>query len=189
MRKTYVILFLVLYGFCLFAVRITKSEILGAYDKEGGLKKTIIIGDNIKLIANIQMTPRGNGGLRIANLDLHVYDSYHDVAYYENDLLDIDFIDINKDGYKDIIVSGIVCYEHDKKNIILCREPVVFIYMFSPKKKKFFLSYRNASFKLEDGATGARLIDGYPKLIDKAIKEGRKEAQEDNEAQSTITVK
>ena len=101
--------------------------------------------------ASMDFSPRDNGILKFANLKLHVYDPYPNPYFYDNDLLDIQFSDLNKDGYKDLVISGIVNRSHEQKDEVISREQVVFIYMFDHKKKMFSLTFKKASFKLQDG--------------------------------------
>jgi hypothetical protein len=145
-------------------------------------EKEILIGKGIKLKATALITSRGYGDLEIGNLQLGIYNVNGGVVRYENGLLDVDFIDIDGDGYKDIIVSGTVLYFDEKiDDLVLRREPVVFIYMFNPQSKSFYHAYRNSSSQLDGEGYGEQ---GIVKKIDKFIDEGRKKAQEENEVMS-----
>ena len=85
------------------------SHIDYTYDKK------ILIGEGLPYSAKMEITDRGNGWLKIANLDLHVGRSGYDSLIYKNGLLDVDFIDINGDGFKDIVISGLALYSHEQR--------------------------------------------------------------------------
>ena len=109
------------------------------------------IGLNKIVKANITKTARGNGHLEIGKLKLKIIDNYDDGAKYMDGSVHIDFEDLNDDGFNDMIISGIVCYTHEKQDIVVKHEDCVFIYMYSPSTDTFVSKYRRASFSLESG--------------------------------------
>src|SRR4029079_17100174 len=62
---------------------------------EEGLEKEVVLAADVKMSAVIEVTAKGNGSLRIGNLNLKVFDSHDDGSYYENGLLNIDFSDLD----------------------------------------------------------------------------------------------
>src|SRR5437899_5551648 len=125
--------------------RISRKDLKPAKDGMPGeqeLTSEVIIAPNIKLVATIEVTSKGNGSLRIANLDLKVFDDHDDGAYYENEMLNIDFSDIDGDGKRELLISGIVCFTDDTGDKVLRREAVVFIYALQPNRT-FREVYRN----------------------------------------------
>lgn len=169
-----------------FAERINKSEIVSHPDQEKRYNenywsKEIKISKDITLKPELEITYRGNGFLKIANLDLYIYRwGYNTAIIYKNCMLNVDFVDINGDGFKDIVISGLALYPHEQREIILKREPVLFIYLFDPKKKKFNLDYINSSFYLEVGSKDNRELYGEQYIVEKYVNEGRKEAEKEN---------
>src|SRR5260370_41219793 len=112
---------------------------------EQGLQKKVVLAPNIKMTATIEVTTKGNGLLQIGNLRLAVYDSHDDGIYYENWLLNIDFADIDGDGKREMLISGIVCFTDDKGDKVLRREAVVYIYKLQ-SNNRFKQVYKNTSF-------------------------------------------
>lgn len=121
-----------------------KSEFPG----EQGLKREITLAPDVKMTATIEVSNKGNGSLRIGNLNLRTVDDHHDGAYYENEMLDIDFTDLDGDGKREMILSGILCFTNEKDDKVLRREAIVFIYKLQPDRT-FKLVYRNTDFHLD----------------------------------------
>src|SRR5215831_13504459 len=71
-------------------------------------QKDIQVTKDIKMPVRIEVTAKGNGSLRVGNLELKVYDDHNDGIYYEGGLLDIDFCDLDGDGKRAMIISGII---------------------------------------------------------------------------------
>lgn len=107
-----------------------------------------MMAPGVKLAATIEVTAKGNGAMRIGSLNLRVFDSHDDGEYYENGLLDIEFPDMNGDGRRQMVVSGIVCFTDEKEDRVLRREHVVYIYAFQPDGK-FKEVYRNTKFRID----------------------------------------
>ncbi len=163
MKKNIILMFILFFTTLLIkGERIEKNEII--YNPEDfidrRLEKQIKIGLNVSFNVLIDVNKRMFGGLSIANLELGYIDGYCDPIMVQNDFLDLDFIDINNDRYRDIIVSGSILYYHDKGEVVLFQEPVIFIYIFNKQDKKFYLRYHNASFK--PLGKHSEIIDGSP---------------------------
>src|SRR5713226_3522996 len=81
--------------------RIRRSDLKPAKDGMPGeeeLTREVVVAPDVKLLAKIEVSAKGNGSLRIANLDLKVFDGHNDGIYYEHEMLNIDFSDIDGDG-------------------------------------------------------------------------------------------
>ena len=115
---------------------------------EEGLQREVVLAPGVKMTAAIEVTAKGNGSLRIGNLNLKVFDSHDDGSYYENGLLNIDFADIDGDGKRELLISGIVCFTDEKGGKVLRREAVVFIYALQPNRT-FKQIYRNTDIRLD----------------------------------------
>lgn len=105
-------------------------------------EREIEIGPGVKFAAVVEVTVRGNGTLRVANLDeLRVFDEYDDGAVYVGGLLHVEFVDITNDGYKDLVITGTVVHTGEKETDPRTYETVTSIYVFDPKKKEFHLVF------------------------------------------------
>jgi hypothetical protein len=116
---------------------------------EKGLKREIMLAPDVKMTVTIEVTAKGNGNMRIGNLDLKVFDEHNDGTYYENGLLSIEFPDINRDGKRQMVVSGIVCFTGEKGEKVLRREAIVYIYALQPDRT-FKEVYRNTKFRIDN---------------------------------------
>jgi|LauGreDrversion2_5_1035112.scaffolds.fasta_scaffold01758_2 hypothetical protein len=115
---------------------------------EEGFDKEIVFAAGIKIAATINVTNKGNGSLQIANLKLKIFDSHDDGKYYENEMLKIEFVDLDGDGKRELLVSGIVCFTDEKGDSMLRREAVVFIYALQ-LNHTFRLIYSNTDLRLD----------------------------------------
>lgn len=131
--------------------RISRKDLRPAKDgmpEEQELTKEVVIAPTVKFIARIEVSAKGNGSLQIANLNLKVFDDHSDGSYYENEMLSIEFADLDGDGKRELIISGIVCFTGDKGDKVLHREAVVFIYALQ-RNRTFKEVYRNTDIRLD----------------------------------------
>lgn len=115
---------------------------------EEGLEKEVVLAAGVKMSATIEVTAKGNGSLRIGNLNLKIFDSHNDGSYYDNEMLKIEFADLDGDGKRELVISGIVCFTDEKGDKVLRREAVVFIYALQPNRT-FKQVYRNTDVRLD----------------------------------------
>ena len=100
--------------------------------------KTINVGPNLTLPATIEVTAKGNGFLSVGEVSLgKVYDAHDDGTTFEGFLADIAFKDINDDGFKDVVISGIINTHHEKQDEILSREAFVRVYLYDIKQQTY----------------------------------------------------
>lgn len=118
---------------------------------EYALRQVINVGRGIKLTAVIEQTSKGNGLLTLGALKLKVLDEHDDGAVYAGAMPHVEFVDMDADGVKELIVNGIVEYTDEKIDSVRERESFVFIYRYDLESRSFELAYRHASFALEDG--------------------------------------
>src|SRR6185369_2717906 len=100
----------------------------------------VAFGVGLTFEAYIEITAKGNGFLKMANLNLKVFDSHDDGIYYENGLLKIDFPDLDSDGRREMVISGTICFTQEKTGQITRREPVVYIFRLSSDSRRFELA-------------------------------------------------
>ena len=112
------------------------------------MKREIVLASGVKMTATIEMSNKGNGSLRIGNLILWVVDSHDDGSYFEDMMLNIDFTDLDGDGIREMVLSGIQCFTDEKGDKVLRREAIVFIYKLQPDRT-FKLVYRNTDLRLD----------------------------------------
>ena len=122
----------------------TRSDLV-AVSENGAerAQKRIVIAKNISYNAVVEVNSHGNGYLAIANLNspyLGVYDDQYDRAVYRNRLLNIKFADFDGDGYRDLVICGIVDFFSDDDDD--CVRPlnsvmIIYIYRYNPKQCRF----------------------------------------------------
>ncbi len=133
------------------AERISRKDLeplKGGMLGEQGFKREIVLAPGVKMAATIEVSTKGNGSLRIGNLNLRAVDSHDDGSYYENEMLDIDFTDLDGDGKREMVISGIVCFTSEKGSTVLRREAIVFIYKLQADRT-FKKVYWNTDFHIE----------------------------------------
>ena len=115
----------------------------------GTCEKSIALPNNIGSV-RFKEFQNGNGQMIIGDQIFYIIDGHGDGATYETSILEVEFIDLNSDGYMDFICSGLVEYMSDIDDEIYEREAVVFIYLYNQKEKRFGLKYKKSSFDLEE---------------------------------------
>jgi len=104
-------------------------------------------GDTLKIILNSRLN--GAGEIHIGNQVFYLIDGHSDGATYEQGFLTLEMVDLNEDGFKDLIFSGSVNYSGEIDGEIYERESVVYIYFYNFSLKKFDLKYRHSTFDIE----------------------------------------
>jgi hypothetical protein len=77
-----------------------------------------------------------------------VFDSHDDGSYYEGEMLKVEFADLDGDGRREMVISGLVCFTDQKVDRVLRREAVVFIYALQPDRT-FKQVYRNTDVRID----------------------------------------
>lgn len=122
----------------------------GSEHDEQVLQCTIEVDQTTQLPASIEVSSKGNGVLRIANLELKVYDDHDNGVVFKDAMGHIEFADLNDDGAKDLIIFGEVQYTaEDGPPRILREEQYLFIYTYDKVSRGFRRTYAKADFKLE----------------------------------------
>lgn len=115
------------------------------------LRKVIDVGHGMSMAAVIEESNKGNGLLTLGALTLKVVDGHDDGAVYAGAMPHVEFIDIDGDGVKELVVNGVVEYTDEQTDAVREREPFVFIYRYDLTSRGFTMAYKRASFALEDG--------------------------------------
>jgi predicted enzyme involved in methoxymalonyl-ACP biosynthesis len=111
---------------------------------------TIEIHKDVLTNARIEVTSKGNGTLEVLNLSLRIYDSHDDTGVYKDQMLLIEFTDLNEDGYLDLMVTGIYHVTPEQRDGVLEEHVVVFMCHFEPKTNQFKKIYQQMPVGLED---------------------------------------
>jgi hypothetical protein len=94
-----------------------------------------------------------SGYIKIGDQSFYIYSygAYNSSSsvWYVNNELSVDFVDLNNDGVRDLIISGAVSYKHRREMDALDLEDVVFIYLCDMEKKSFVPIFKKASFDVE----------------------------------------
>jgi hypothetical protein len=104
--------------------------------------------NDVKLPFVIEVTNKGNGWIKLANLNLHVYDAYEDTLFYDGDLLNVELVSLGEPANKYLVITGTAIHT-DEKGESRVFESIVFIYRFDQTKKTFSCVYKHAGFDLE----------------------------------------
>ncbi len=72
-------------------------------------QRILKLSDDLQFNVTLDGTPKGNGTLKIHNLNLRVFDQHDDGLVYEDGLLEIDFKDLNNDKLNEIMDSTNKC--------------------------------------------------------------------------------
>lgn len=117
---------------------------------ERAWEKDLTLGDDLIMRASMSVTNKGNGSLRIGNLSVRVYDSHNDGFAYKNNMLLVEFTDVNGDGYLDLVVTGIyLVMSETLDDMIIEQHPVCLIALLDPKTGKFTVGYTRKPAELE----------------------------------------
>lgn len=114
-------------------------------------EQPISIGPGVDVVVRTEVTSKGNGAFHLKNLEVRNFDQHHDAAVFRDDALKTEFIDLDGDGYRDLVVSGAVIYTADRpespqRSFV---ETVVWIFLYRRELDQFEPRYRNASFSLD----------------------------------------
>jgi len=127
------------------------SDRVPGLDGELTWSKSVALGAGVFLPAELEVSQKGNGLLKIANLSLHVMDSQNDGAMFDNQLLTIQLLDLNGDGFQDLRILGRARWYDEETEQSKRSEAVQFIYTYNPITKTFTKTSQQAYFNLEDG--------------------------------------
>jgi len=97
----------------------------------------IKLGDGLTLLAEIAVSPRGNGSLIIGNLELMVYDDHDNGMVYSKEGVSITFTDLDSDGIKELVISGVLVYTGEEDSDPKTYSHFVRGYKYNTATKKF----------------------------------------------------
>ena len=98
--------------FCLSDVRLAeRPEEMHGWEFWSG---DVRLGPDLVVRAEVQVTSKGNGSLSLLNLDVKVIGGHVDSDFYEPTFLYTFLVDLNSDGYRDLVVCGRVWETYDE---------------------------------------------------------------------------
>jgi len=103
---------------------------------------TLKLNNDLQFNVILGGTSRGNGTLKIHNLNLRIFDQHDDGVVYEGDVLNVDFKDLNDDKLNEIIITGILKYAGDNESDPVNYESFAQIFSFDCKLDFFISLYK-----------------------------------------------
>jgi len=84
-----------------------------------------------------ERTTKGNGGLAFPGGEARIYDAHDDGIVFAPHTLRTRLVDLNRDGFSDIELSGTAVFHDDKGTDELGRRPVRAVFTFTPSQRRF----------------------------------------------------
>ncbi len=112
-------------------------------------QRILKLGNDLQFNITLDGTPKGNGTLKIHNLNLRIFDQHDDGLVYEGGLLKIDFQDLNNNKLNEIIITGILKYTGDNESDLARYEEFTQIFNFDCKTGLFMSLYKTSSYSIE----------------------------------------
>ncbi len=106
-----------------------------------------------------------SGYLTFGEQHFYIYAGVDSITQYDNHELAVSFVDVNSDGFKDMIISGTVLYTGIVDYEIYDSEDVIFVYVYNANHGKYDLLFKKATFDitiLDD--SGRKWMDRYSSL-------------------------
>ncbi|MDR0933420.1 MAG: hypothetical protein LBM70_10455 [Victivallales bacterium] len=98
--------------------------------------KVADLGNGVAFNSTAEVTAKGNGFLQIANLNVRIYDAHDNSEMFTENPLEIYLVDINSDGYRDLLTC-IVKEISDEKGNFSAYRPEFFLWIFIPEQNAF----------------------------------------------------
>ncbi len=112
-------------------------------------QRTLKLNNNLQFNVILEGTSKGNGTLKIHNLNLRIFDQHDDGVVYEGDVLKVDFKDLNDDKLNEIIITGILKYTGDDESDSVNYESFAQIFSFDCKLGFFISLYKTGRYSIE----------------------------------------
>ncbi|WP_125719009.1 hypothetical protein [Pseudoalteromonas rubra] len=114
------------------------ARINASYPEDVQIRKELNIGHDINVPIEFSITSKGNGGFSLPGLFLvRLYDQHDDGSYFKSGLLRNELIDLDGDGYNELLFWGIAVKTGDESEKTLGETPVVAILKYDIKSKAF----------------------------------------------------
>ncbi|MEI8646392.1 hypothetical protein P4S60_18385 [Pseudoalteromonas sp. Hal040] len=114
------------------------ARINASYPEDLKIRKELNIRHDINVPIEFSITSKGNGGFSLPGLFLvRLFDQHDDGSYFKSGLLRNELIDLDEDGYNELLFWGIAIKTDDESEKVLGEIPVVAILKYDPKSKTF----------------------------------------------------
>lgn len=135
---------LLVHGRAVAAPLLTQQDVKKLWDtfqastpETDSLNLSVQVSYSLKVIGNFSITSKGNGVLQVPGVNIRLYDGHDDGVVFDSFLLNNELVDVDGDGFKDIVLWGTSILYDDKDDKEIGRRPVLSIFRFDPKTKKF----------------------------------------------------
>jgi len=112
-------------------------------------QRTLKLNNDLQFNVILEGTSKGNGTLKIHNLNLRIFDQHDDGIVYEGDVFNVDFKDLNDDKLNEIIITGILKHTGDNESDPVNDESFAQIFSFDCKLGFFISLYKSGSYSIE----------------------------------------
>ena len=119
-------------------LEITLQEDIEGMPGEMFWKGQFQVADGKAIPASVSVTSKGNGILKFPGGSVKVYDSHDDGEVIDGFMLDIDLIDLNRDGLRDIVISGVTLVVGDGEDIHKRHRQVLKIYIYDKNQEEYY---------------------------------------------------
>lgn len=127
-------------------------------NSDSNIQRTVELNNRLRFIATLEGTSKGNGTLRVHNLNLRLFDQHDDGAVYEGDLLNIDFKDLNNDNFNELIVTGIIKYTSDDEIKAARYESFTQIFSYDCSIGVFKSIYKAGSYSIDLPVSDVKVV-------------------------------
>lgn len=97
----------------------------------------IALGKNLKVTGKVGITGPSNGTFSVANLIFRLYDTHEEGLVYKDKCLKAEFQDLNKDGFRDLQLSGTIQRIDEKEHKVSNEFTFDRTYIYVPATKMF----------------------------------------------------
>lgn len=98
------------------------------------------------------VSSKGNGAIFVPGVMLRIYDYHDDGSYFKGGLLLSSLVDLNNDGFTDIVLNGVAIITDEQTDEIVEELPVVSILMFDSVKNRYIVSLKSKYIDIFDEA-------------------------------------
>lgn len=111
-------------------------EMQGSIDGYQEWHETIDLGHGVAESARIEVTSKGNGSLAICGQSFRVYDGHDNGSLFEPTMAHITFVDLDDDGYRDLVLTGLLV-DTGEKGLLNLATPFVWTYRYDDGTCRF----------------------------------------------------
>jgi len=114
------------------------SQLYASNSESKGINKVLAIGSNVNVPIEFSITSKGNGGFSLPGLFLiRIYDQHDDTVYFKSGLLKNELVDIDSNGYKELLLWGVAVRSDEETEKVIAEVPVVAIIKYDLESKLF----------------------------------------------------